>query len=75
MMNRFQTLLVLLSISKVRPYIKAALPEKYHPRSIKVGWCSLTPGLHSSPRAWFQLLKLRCDELLTKFAFNWGGAD
>ena len=35
-----------------------------------VGRCRLTPGFCSRRHACFQLLKLKCDQLLSNFAFN-----
>jgi hypothetical protein len=37
---------------------------------IKVGRCRLTVSNPSRKRAWFQRLKLKCDEPLLTFAFN-----
>jgi len=36
----------------------------------QVGPCSLTPSLHSSPRACFQRLKLKYAKMLSNVAFN-----
>jgi len=45
---------------------EAAAVEEY----IMVGRCRLTVSNPSRKRAWFQQLKLKCDEPLSNFAFN-----
>ena len=39
-------------------------------RAFKAGRCRLTPGGPQAERAWFQRLKLKYDEALSKIAFN-----
>ena len=38
--------------------------------ALVVGQCRFTPGFRRWPHACFQLLKLKCDKLLSNFAFN-----